>query len=96
MDRSEGSLRAMRDEDMWALNPDAGHTSLGNREPVHMAGTFDVNDAGEIARFDNFSGHYRPELRLQQRPLEDIAREAFANHGLLAPAPGAWDPFEYR
>ncbi|MFK4264289.1 putative T7SS-secreted protein [Streptomyces milbemycinicus] len=90
--RLDGSLRAMYDDDMWRLAPDAGHTSLGERRPVLMAGTFDVNADGVINRFDNFSGHYQPAQLPGAKSLEDIARAAFARHG-LEPAPDAWDPW---
>ncbi|WP_086860104.1 putative T7SS-secreted protein [Streptomyces milbemycinicus] len=88
----DGSLRAMYDDDMWRLAPDAGHTSLGERQPVLMAGTFDVNADGVINRFDNFSGHYQPAQLPGSKSLEDIARAAFARHR-LEPAPDAWDPW---
>lgn len=100
---TDGSLRVMGNEDMWDLNPDAGHTSLagydaaGQPNDVLMAGTFNVNEAGEIDMFDNLSGHYRPGVdpaynENDYMPLEQVAREAFADFGLPAPLPGAWSP----
>jgi hypothetical protein len=100
---TNGSLRVIGNEDMWALNADAGHTSLagydaaGHPNDVLMAGTFNVNDAGAIDMFDNLSGHYRPGVdpaynQNDYLPLEQVAREAFAKFGLPAPLPGAWAP----
>jgi hypothetical protein len=87
----DGTMRAIQDDAMWALNPNAGHTSLAGGEPVNMAGTFDVNEAGAISRFDNFSGHYQPTEMPGYAPLEGIARSAFASNGLPAPLEGSWD-----
>nr|WP_239071626.1 polymorphic toxin-type HINT domain-containing protein [Amycolatopsis sp. SID8362] len=80
----------------WALDPGAGHTSLSEGEPVHMAGTFDVDASGNITSFDNFSGHYQPSEMPGYRPLEDIARDAFAGHGLPAPQADAWSPYFFK
>jgi hypothetical protein len=88
--KKDGSLRAMHNDDMDALEATAGHTSLAEREGVHMAGTFHV-EAGEITEFGNFSGHYRPIDESGFMPLEDIARAALARHGLPAPGPDAWN-----
>ncbi|MEV0453213.1 polymorphic toxin-type HINT domain-containing protein [Streptomyces sp. NPDC050600] len=85
--RQDGSLRAMQNESMWDLNPDAGHTSLGDRRGVLMAGTFDVDANGAISRVDNFSGHYRPT---GSNPLLSITRRAFQGHGWDF-HDGAWD-----
>ncbi|MER5714160.1 ricin-type beta-trefoil lectin domain protein [Streptomyces sp. NPDC002132] len=79
--RQDGSLRAMQNESMWDLNPDAGHTSLGDRQGVLMAGTFDVDASGVISRIDNFSGHYRPTNLPGFTPLMDVTRGAFRRHG---------------
>jgi RHS repeat-associated protein len=93
--RPNGSLRAMQDDAMWALESSAGHTSLAEGQPVLMAGTFDVDAAGSIFRFDNFSGHYQPSDVPGYTPLEDVARAAFARHRLPAPGAGAWNPFNF-
>ncbi|MEU6070210.1 polymorphic toxin-type HINT domain-containing protein [Streptomyces sp. NPDC047082] len=85
--RQDGSLRAMQNESMWDLNPDAGHTSLGDRRGVLMAGTFDVDANGAISRIDNFSGHYRPTGSAR---LLNITRKAFQGHGWDF-ADSAWD-----
>ncbi|MFF7248237.1 RHS repeat-associated core domain-containing protein [Embleya sp. NPDC008237] len=79
--RRDGSLRAMENESMWALNADAGHTSLGDRGPVLMAGTFDVDANGVISEVINFSGHYRPTNSAGFTPLLDVTRRAFRRHG---------------
>jgi hypothetical protein len=71
----------MEDYSMWDLNPDAGHTSLSNRQGVLMAGTFDVNADGVISRIDNFSGHYRPTDTPGFQSLLDVTRNAFQGHG---------------
>ncbi|WTA40547.1 HINT domain-containing protein [Streptomyces sp. NBC_00846] len=86
----DGSLRAMQNESMWDLNPGAGHTSLGNRQGVLMAGTFDVDTSGAISRVDNFSGHYRPTNIPGATPLLDVTRGAFRRHGWDF-ADSAWD-----
>ncbi|MFE1311376.1 polymorphic toxin-type HINT domain-containing protein [Streptomyces sp. NPDC058755] len=88
--RQDGSLRAMKNEAMWDLNPDAGHTSLGDRKGVLMAGTFDVNADGVISRVDNFSGHYRPTDSPGHTPLLEVTRKAFQGHGWDFSS-GAWD-----
>ncbi|MCP2353298.1 RHS repeat-associated protein [Nonomuraea thailandensis] len=88
--RQDGSLRVMQNESMWGLNPDAGHTSLGDRQGVLMAGLFDVNSSGAIFRIDNFSGHYRPIETPGYTPLRDITRAAFRRHGWDF-ADDAWD-----
>jgi hypothetical protein len=93
--RLDGSLRAMNNEQMWALDSSAGHTSLADRKPILMAGTFDVDAAGNVIRFDNYSGHYRPNETAGYESLESIARNAFDRHGLPAPRPGAWDPHTF-
>jgi hypothetical protein len=87
----DGSLRAMHNDDMFGLEPSAGHTSLAGNQPVHMAGTFNANELGQITRFDNYSGHYGPQNMSGFTPLEDIARAAFQGHGLSAPLEGAWE-----
>jgi hypothetical protein len=94
--KTDGSLRAMHDDTMWALESSAGHTSLSGGEPVHMAGTFEVDASGSITSFDNFSGHYQPSEMPGYRPLEGIARDAFAAHGLPAPQAGAWSPYSFE
>ncbi|MFJ8646223.1 polymorphic toxin-type HINT domain-containing protein [Streptomyces sp. NPDC093546] len=88
--RRDGSLRAMQNESMWDLNPDAGHTSLGDRKGVLMAGTFDVDANGVISRVDNFSGHYQPTDSPGLTPLLDITRGAFRRHGWDF-SDSAWD-----
>ncbi|WP_432247283.1 polymorphic toxin-type HINT domain-containing protein [Streptomyces sanyensis] len=88
--RQDGSLRAMQNETMWDLNPGAGHTSLGDRQGVLMAGTFDVDASGAISRVDNFSGHYRPTNTAGSTPLLDVTRGAFRRHGWDF-ADDAWD-----
>lgn len=45
-----------------------------------MAGTFEVNEAGQIHDFGNFSGHYGPYDIPGYKPMEDVARAAFAKH----------------
>ncbi|MFJ2778805.1 ricin-type beta-trefoil lectin domain protein [Kitasatospora sp. NPDC087315] len=85
--RQDGSLRAMQNESMWDLNPDAGHTSLGDRQGVLMAGTFDVDANGAISRIDNFSGHYRPTGSTR---LLNVTRRAFQGHGWSF-SDDAWD-----
>jgi hypothetical protein len=87
----DGSLRAMHNDDMFGIEPSAGHTSLAGNQPVHMAGTFDVNESGQISRFDNWSGHYGPQNMPGFTPLENIARSAIQGHGLPAPGVGAWE-----
>lgn len=80
--RQDGSLRAMEDESMWEIGGDMGHTSLGNRQGVNMAGTFEVDQHGVISLVNNFSGHYRPtNPPAGFRPLLDVTREAFHRHG---------------
>ncbi|WP_327349859.1 polymorphic toxin-type HINT domain-containing protein [Streptomyces sp. NBC_01321] len=88
--RQDGSLRAMQNESMWDLNPGAGHTSLGDRQGVLMAGTFDVDASGAISRIDNFSGHYRPTNTPGSTSLLDVTRGAFRRHGWDF-ADNAWD-----
>ncbi|MFF3610069.1 RHS repeat-associated core domain-containing protein [Streptomyces sp. NPDC002463] len=88
--RQDGSLRAMQNEEMWELNPDAGHTSLGDGKGVLMAGTFDVGADGSISRVDNFSGHYRPTDSPGSNRLLDVTRGAFQRHGWDF-ADSAWD-----
>jgi hypothetical protein len=88
--RLDGSLRAMEDESMWDLDSGAGHTSMGERQPVIMAGTVEVGESGEITMFDNFSGHYRPSQKPDYDSPEAIAGTAFRNFGLPVPAPGTW------
>jgi hypothetical protein len=88
----DGSLRALKNEEMWDLEGSAGHTSLAEGKPVIMAGTFDVED-GQIVRFDNYSGHYQPSEQFGFTPLEDVARTEFSGYG-LEPLEGAWDPWE--
>jgi hypothetical protein len=90
-----GALRAINSDDMWDLEPSAGHTSLAEGEPVIMAGGFKVDDTGAITEFDNNSGHYMPRDTSGYMPLEEIARAAFAGHGLPAPGAGAWDPVPF-
>jgi hypothetical protein len=101
---TDGSLRAIGNADMWDLNPDAGHASLAGYDAadhpndVPMAGTFDVNEAGEIYDFGNLSGHYRPGVdptynENDYTPLEQVARRAFAKFGLPSPLPDAWMPY---
>jgi hypothetical protein len=75
-----GALRAINSDDMWDLEPSAGHTSLAEGEPVIMAGGFKVDDTGAITEFDNNSGHYMPRDTSGYMPLEEIARAAFARH----------------
>lgn len=91
----DGSLRAIRNDDMHSIDPSAGHTSLADKQPVHMAGEFQVNESGHIAKFDNWSGHYGPQNIPGFTPLEDIARAAFERHGLPAPLPGAWRYYDF-
>jgi RHS repeat-associated protein len=86
-----GSLRAMEEEAMWAIDDSAGHTSLAGNQPVHMAGMFEVDELGRIAMFDNWSGHYGPRNMPAYTPLEDIARAAFQKHRLPAPGPNSWE-----
>ncbi|WP_405895230.1 polymorphic toxin-type HINT domain-containing protein (plasmid) [Streptomyces sp. NBC_01527] len=79
--RQDGSLRAMENHSMWALNPDAGHTSLSDRQGVLMAGVFDVGAGGTISQIRNFSGHYRPRDTPGFTSLLDVTRGAFRRHG---------------
>ena len=90
-----GALRAINSDDMWDLEPSAGHTSLAEGEPVIMAGGFNVDDTGAITEFDNNSGHYMPRGTSGYMSLEEIARAAFARYGLPAPGAGAWDPVPF-
>ncbi|MFG1777594.1 polymorphic toxin-type HINT domain-containing protein [Micromonospora sp. NPDC049048] len=84
----DGSLRAMHNDDMFGLDASAGHTSLAGNRPVHMAGTFVVDEFGRITKFGNWSGRYGPQNVRGFTPLEDIARAAFKRHGL---SPGVWE-----
>jgi hypothetical protein len=84
----DGSFRGMDAAEALAL--DAGHTSLAEEGAVHMAGTFRVNELGQIFKFDNYSGHYGPKEMPGFTALEDIARAAFQKHGLPAPLENAW------
>ncbi|MEU8527616.1 MULTISPECIES: polymorphic toxin-type HINT domain-containing protein [Streptomyces] len=79
--RPDGSVRAIHDEVMKALNPTAGHVSLGENQGVIMAGRFVVDTSGRIIEVDNFSGHYAPKDLPGFTPLEDITRAAFRRHG---------------
>ncbi|WP_433650288.1 polymorphic toxin-type HINT domain-containing protein [Micromonospora zamorensis] len=91
---TDGSLRAIRSDDLFALNPSAGHTSLAQNQAVHMAGTFEVDELGQISRFDHHSGHYWPKNMPGFMSLEEIARSAFRKHGL--PEPGdVWVDVEF-
>ncbi|NUT32082.1 MAG: DNRLRE domain-containing protein [Hamadaea sp.] len=83
-----GQARAVHDadlEDLYDQGVWPGHTSLagfdasGRPNPVHMAGRFTVNN-GSITRYDNWSGHYRPQ-QYGGRMLQDIARGAFEAAG---------------
>jgi len=94
--RPDGTVRAMNDDDMWKVEPGAGHTSLAGGKPVIMAGTFTVDSTGRISEFDNFSGHYQPTPQPGFMPLEEIARDAFAANGLPVPPPGTWNPWSPR
>ncbi|WP_437073140.1 polymorphic toxin-type HINT domain-containing protein [Streptomyces sp. enrichment culture] len=84
-----GSVRAFHesvfDGGVWA-----GHTSLSRGRPVIMAGTFDVSN-GSITRFDNFSGHYRPD----GSGMESVARDALNRNGFNAGG-ARWDPFRFE
>ncbi|GAA4105091.1 hypothetical protein GCM10022248_93950 [Nonomuraea soli] len=91
--RPDGTVRLIDDESMWDLTPDAGHTSLADREGVIMAGTLDVDEDGKISHVDNFSGHYAPEDRPGKKPLKDITREALQEQG-WGFDDDAWDYFE--
>jgi pretoxin HINT domain-containing protein len=91
----DGTLRAMNSDEMYALEPSAGHTSLAEGESVLMAGGFKADESGAITDFDNLSGHYMPSNTPGYMPLEQIARQALARHGLPSPGPDAWDYFTY-
>ncbi|MFE5947886.1 hypothetical protein [Streptomyces sp. NPDC056480] len=79
--RLDGSLRAAHIEDLRAKNKDAGHTSLGEEQPVLMAGEFVVGPGGVFTRIENFSGHYMPLDREGFTPMKDITRAAILAHG---------------
>ncbi|MFD7576686.1 hypothetical protein ACFV6U_40235, partial [Streptomyces sp. NPDC059810] len=83
--RLDGSLRAAHVDDIRAVNPDGGHTSLGERKPVLMAGEMKVGPGGVITEIENFSGHYMPLDREGFTPLKDVTRAAFLGHGWLFP-----------
>ncbi|MEV0393020.1 Hint domain-containing protein [Polymorphospora rubra] len=85
---TDGSLRAMQDDVMFGFG-NAGHTSLGERNPVIMAGRFNVGQ-GQIIEFDNWSGHYQPQNTPGFASLEGIARAAFGRHGLPTPGRNTW------
>ncbi|MBM0235590.1 hypothetical protein JNW91_29760, partial [Micromonospora sp. STR1_7] len=91
----DGSLRAIRTDYMFALKDSAGHTSLAERQAVHMAGKFEVNELGQIIMFDNWSGHYGPKAIPGFTSLEEIARAAFRKHGLPEPDKNAWVYHEF-
>ncbi|WP_051450260.1 RHS repeat domain-containing protein [Actinospica robiniae] len=95
--QQDGSLRVINSDDMYAMEPSAGHTSLAKSPTVNMAGTFKVNGSGEIDMFDNWSGHYLPGVdpaynEVDYMPLETVARNAFKQFGLPDPLPNAWTP----
>ncbi|MFE4312326.1 hypothetical protein ACFRR6_40400, partial [Streptomyces sp. NPDC056891] len=83
--RLDGSLRAAHVDDIRAVNPGGGHTSLGERKPVLMAGELDVAPGGVFTRIENFSGHYMPLDREGFTPLKEVTRAAFLGHGWLFP-----------
>jgi len=88
----DGSLRAALTDNMFAQAEAPGHTSLAECEPVTMAGTFQVDETGNIFEFDNMSGHYMPQETSGYAPLEQIARAAFDRFGLPEPGANAWEP----
>lgn len=83
-----GSVRAFH-ESIYDSGVWAGHTSLSGGKPVVMAGTFDVSN-GSVARFDNFSGHYRPG----GSGMESVARDALNRNGFNAGG-ARWEPFRF-
>jgi RHS repeat-associated protein len=96
--RTDGSLRAAHNDVLDTYGEYPGHASLADHGPVHMAGTFHVNEAGQIDVFGNFSGHYKPYNTPGYKPLEDVALAAFAKHG-FTPLKDSWDyydPFKKR
>ncbi|MFE6856058.1 hypothetical protein ACFVDH_35345, partial [Streptomyces sp. NPDC057674] len=88
--RLDGSLRAAHIEDMRAKNRNAGHTSLGEEQPVLMAGEFIVGPGGVFTRIENFSGHYMPLDTKGFTPLKEVTRAAFLAHGWVFPDE-AWE-----
>jgi hypothetical protein len=91
-----GALRAINSDDMWNLEPSAGHTSLAEGEPVIMAGGFEVDDTGATTEFDNNSGHYIPRDTSGYMPRWKKSREQHLRvtgyqhqarvHGILFPS----------
>ncbi len=65
-----------------------GHTSLSYMRQVIMAGTFDIDQNGEIESYGNRSGHYRPE---NTPALEQIARKALEDAGFRFSPNALWD-----
>ncbi|HET6503257.1 MAG TPA: LamG-like jellyroll fold domain-containing protein [Amycolatopsis sp.] len=93
----DGSLRAMQTDDLMEIanntgfgpsgvtsqiSGGAGHTSLAEAAPVHMAGTFDTNAEGQIFKFNSLSGHYMPSDAPGFARLENISIDSFTRHGL--------------
>jgi hypothetical protein len=89
-----GSLRAMEDDAMWDIDESAGHTSLARNRAVHMAGQFEVDVFGKIAKFDNWSGHYGPRDSPGYTSLEKLARAAFKKHGLPVHPKAVWTHYD--
>jgi len=104
--KTDGSLQAAHEDVMFddAAGRYSGHTNLSGGQDVLMAGTFTVDDQGEITAFDNGSGHYQPGSKApaytadpsKYASLEGIARQAFADFGLPDPGANAWDPYGWK
>jgi hypothetical protein len=87
----DGSVRSARSQDMFDIDDTSGHTSLAEREPVFMAGHFNVS-GGRITEFDNWSGHYSPNNSIPgYRPISEVAREALASNGFPGARTADWD-----
>ncbi|MFC9947494.1 polymorphic toxin-type HINT domain-containing protein [Streptomyces pratensis] len=93
--RQDGSLRAMENYSMWDLNPDAGHTSLGDHQGVTMAGMFSVDESGTIVSIGNHSGHYTPNNKPGFNSLIDVTRRAFQRNG-WGFADEAWEYVRFK
>ncbi|MEY9932580.1 RHS repeat-associated protein [Catenulispora sp. GP43] len=95
--RLDGSFRAMESEEALAVGSlGAGHTSLADEASVLMAGSFDVNENGDIFDFGNQSGHYKASDFYGTCSLEEIARDAFRSAGLPSPLEDAWNPVPWK
>jgi RHS repeat-associated protein len=98
-DRAGRAVRAYGQE-VRDMIPSPGHTSLAQRQPVIMAGTFEVGADGRISYFSNFSGHYKPGrnpgFEADYDVLRDIALDAFERSGFRVTEDVVWDPHRWR